>query len=149
MKLQASIHVKLIKRGLRLHESFRYSAALPFFRKALKLAPGCPSAIYNVANTLHMLGREKEAQGLLSKLIQLSNADLAAGCPVLRRPNSFRSDALYLMFRVVLYSTRSWSKAFPFAQKHLHNRKRGLQSGWSSRSVRREIAELREAFSPS
>jgi tetratricopeptide (TPR) repeat protein len=148
MKQKLSNHENLIKRGLCFHESFRYAKALPLFRKAFRLAPECPSAIYNLANTLHMLAREKEAQILLSKLIQKSSAELATGCASLRQPNSFRSDALYLMFHVMLYSTRSWSKAFPFAQRHLRNRKRGLKSAWSVRTIRREIAELRATFSP-
>ncbi len=149
MKQNVSTHEKLLKRGLRLHENFRYGKALPFFEEAFVLSPNCPATIYNLANTLHMLERHNEAQNLLSKLVQMSNADLVAGCTSLRQPNSFRSDALYLMFRVVLYSTRSWSKAFPFAQKHLLNRKRGLKSAWSARSVRQEIAELQEEFSQS
>jgi hypothetical protein len=81
-------------------------------------------------------------------LVKMSDADLNSGCAELRQPRSFRCDALYLMFRVMLYETNRWSKAFPFAQKHLQNRKHGLKSAWSLRSIRKEIAELRKQFSP-
>lgn len=149
MKHSASMHEKLVKRGLRLHEGFRYGEALPFFQEAFESSPNCPATIYNLANTLHMLDRDKEAQNLLCRLIQMSNAELAVGCTDLRQPRSFRSDALYLMFHVMLNLTRSWSKAFPFAQKHLRNRKRGVKSAWSARFINREIAELRRTFSQS
>lgn len=148
MKQNVSTHEKLLRRGLRLHENFRYKAALPLFQQALELNPACPAAIYNLANTLHMLDREQEAQNLLVKLLKMSDSDLTAGCAELHQPRSFRCDALYLMFHVMLYSTNRWSKAFPFAQKHLQNRKRGLKSGWSLRIIREEIAELRKQFSP-
>src|ERR1041385_1161012 len=100
MKQNVSMHEKLVERGLRLHECFRYGEALPFFQEAFESSPSCPATIYNLANTLHMLDREREAQNLLSRLIQMSNAELAAGCTELRQPRSFRSDALYLMFHV-------------------------------------------------
>ena len=146
MKHSTSMHEQLVKRGLRLHESLRYKAALPLFQKAFKLAPTCPAAIYNLANTLHMLGREHTAQKVLLKLVNMTDPDLAFGCPELRQPRSFRCDALYLMFHVMLFSTNRWSKAFPFAQRHLRSRKRGLKSAWSLRNIRKEIADLRKQF---
>ncbi len=148
MKQNVSTHEKLVKRGLRLHESFRYKAALPLFQKAFELTPTCPAAIYNLANTLHMLDREQEAQKLLMTLVNMNDTDLTSGCAELRQPRSFRCDALYLMFHIMLSETNRWSKAFPFAQKHLQNRTRGLKSAWSLRSIRKEIAELEKQFSP-
>lgn len=137
-----STHEMLIKRGLRMHEHFRYKEALPLFRKAFERAPNCPAAIYNLANTLHMLGREKETQALLSTLIRMTNRQLATGCPVLNQPESFKNDAFYLMFHVVLSASRSWSKALPFAEKHLRNRRRGLKSAWAAKDIRREMSEF-------
>lgn len=148
MKENVLTHGKLVKRGYRLHERFRYKAALPLFQKAFELTPTCPAAIYNLANTLHMLDRDQEARRLLLKLIKMSDNDLTSGCPSLRQPRSFQCDALYLMFHVVLSSTGRWSKAFPFAKKHLQNRERGLKSAWSLRTVRKEIAEFRKEFFP-
>lgn len=147
MKQNVLLHEKLVKRGNRLHQRFRYKAALPLFQKAYELAPNCPATIYNLANTLHMLDREREARSLLVKLIGMNNNTLTSGCPDLRQPRSFQSDALYLMFHLMLFSTGRWSKAFPFAKRHVQNRKRGLKSAWSLRTVRREIAEFRKQFS--
>ena len=144
MKQQTSHHEILIRRGLRFHESFRYSEALPFFKEAIRLSPNCPSAIYNLANTLHMLGKDKEAHDLLSKLLRMSDNQLASGCPVLKQPASFRTDAYYLMFHLLLSWKSSWLKAFPFAQKHLRQRRRGLKSAWSLATIRGEIAEFRK-----
>jgi len=148
MKQSASMHEQLVKRGNRLHEGFRYKTALPLFQKAFELAPTCPAAIYNLANTLHMLDREQEAHNLLMKLVKMSDSDLTSGCPELRQPRSFKCDAFYLMFHVMLFSTNRWSKAFPFAQKHLQSRKRGLKSAWSLRTIRKELTELKKQFSP-
>jgi hypothetical protein len=53
-------HEGLIDRGNRLHEARRYAAALPWFDRALLVAPQCPNAIYNRANTLHMLDRDHD-----------------------------------------------------------------------------------------
>ena len=148
MKQSVSAHEELIMRGFRLHEGFRYKAALQLFQKAFELTPTCPAAIYNLTNTMHMLDRDQEARDLLMKLIKMSDNNLNSRCAELRQPGSYRCDALYLMFHVILSSTSRWSKAFPFAKKHLQNRKRGLKSAWSLRTIREEIAELREQFSP-
>ena len=147
MKQNVSTHEKLVKRGHRLHESRRYKAALPLFQKAFELKPTCPAVIYNLANTLHMLDREQEAQKLLMTLVNMNDTDLNSACVELRQPRSFRCDALYLMFHVMLYETNRWSKAFPFAQQHLQNRKRGLKSAWTLPEIRKEIAELQKQFS--
>jgi tetratricopeptide (TPR) repeat protein len=141
-----SSHEELIRRGRRLYERFRYEQALPFFQEAFQQATNCPAAIYNLANTLHMLDREQEAHSLLLKLIRMDDTALDAGCLILRQPSSFRVDALYLMFHVLLYWRRSWLKAFPYAKMHLKCRKRGLKSAWSARCIRREIVELRANF---
>ncbi|MGK0302675.1 MAG: hypothetical protein ACI89X_003560, partial [Planctomycetota bacterium] len=58
-------HSELVRRGLRLHEGRKYERALPFFVQALEQCATCPNAMYNLANTLHMLGRDTEACVLL------------------------------------------------------------------------------------
>jgi hypothetical protein len=50
-------HFMLVRRGLELHEARRYGRALPHFERACALAPRCATAKYNLANTLHMLGK--------------------------------------------------------------------------------------------
>lgn len=142
MERNNSTHEMLIKRGIRLHERFRYKEALALFQKAFERAPNCPAAIYNLANTLYMLDREIEAQTLLSTLIRMTNRQLALGCSVLNQPESFKTDAFYLMFLSVLSAGHPWSKALPFANRHLRSRRRGLKSAWTVKEIHREMSEL-------
>src|SRR5262249_4888808 len=121
------------------HEARQYSAALPYFDRALRLAPRCPLALYNRANTLHMLGRDTEAEPLLRGLVVASEADLLAACPF-DRPRSLRLDATYLLFLVLVYGRGFSAEAFGFAERHLRQRRRGVASVWSAREVRAEVA---------
>jgi hypothetical protein len=138
-------HERLIEKGLEHHEAFRYSKALPFFRKAYKSHPNCPCAIYNLASTLHMLGHEKESKRLLNMLLKTPDLTLREGCPTAGKvPASFKLDAYFLLFHVVLSLNDSW--AFPYAQEHLKCRRRGLDSVWSKRTVLKEIEDYRKDF---
>lgn len=140
-------HERLIEKGLEHHEAFRYSKALPFFRKAYRSHPNCPCAIYNLANTLHMLGHESEAKRLLKIMLKAPDSKLREGCPMLSKvPASYKLDAYFLLFHVVLWQTGSWAKAFPYAQEHLKRRRRGLDSVWSKETVLKEIEDYRKDF---
>lgn len=137
-------HFSLIQKGLILHEKFKYSDALLYFENAYKLAPRCPSAMYNYANTLHMLERDIEAYNLLQQIVNSSIEDLRLGCQESREPpKSYQVDAYYLLFHVVFYWKRSWEEAFPYAQKHLVWRTRGLKSAWTIKQIRKELRDLK------
>ncbi len=138
-------HHELALRGWRLHESKNYSAALRCFDRALQLQPNCPTAIYNRANTLHMLGRDQEAYPLLLSLIKTSPEKLQQRCGV-ARPRSLQLDAYQLLFWVVLYGKGFCKEAFRFAFEHLRRRKRGLHSVWSAREVKADIAAMRQEW---
>ena len=138
-------HDVLIRRGLELHEARKYSAALPWFELALLVAPRCPVAMYNQANTLHMLDRDSEAEPMLRALIQATPEELHEGCPE-SQPRSLRLDAHFLLFLVLLYGHGSADEAFGLAAKHLLMRRRGLHSVWTAREVRRQIVELRREW---
>jgi tetratricopeptide (TPR) repeat protein len=140
-------HERLIEKGLEHHEAFRYSTALPYFKKAYKLRQNCPCAIYNLANTLHMLGYDSESKRLLQLMLKTPDSTLRDGCPnAEQEPASFKLDAFFLLFHVVLYQTGSWAQAFPYAQEHLNRRRRGLSSVWSKRTVLKEIEDYRKYF---
>lgn len=139
-------HVSLIQIGGNLHERFLYVKALQYVEKAYRLAPQCPSAIYNLANVLHMVDRDKDAYELLQKIINSSIEELQQGCLECENPRSYQLDAYYLLFLVVLYWKRSWKDAFPYAEKHLHLRKQGHKSVWNINEIRKEITELRRIF---
>jgi tetratricopeptide (TPR) repeat protein len=135
-------HTALIKRGLKLHEARRYSAALPYFDRALKHAPDCPVAAFNRANTLHMLGRNKIAYPILRELVGVKPEELRRRCPD-SSPRSLQLDTLMLLFFVVSDVKGACAEAIAYGTQHLRRRRRGVQSVWSSRQVRAEIEAVR------
>ena len=142
-----SEHARLIERGLAIHEERAYADALPLLERTHALAPRCPSAIYNLANTLFMLDREREAYDLLRQIIDCDDEQLRKGCPDGPvSPASYKLDAYFLLFLVVLYGTEDWDDAFAYAQEHLRRRRRGLRSLWTRQQVLAEIRELRAGF---
>lgn len=135
-------HEALVQRGLDLHEARRYAAALPWFDRALAVAPTCPVAQYNRANTLHMLDRDEEAEPILRRLIQVSPEHLRRRCSACD-PRSLQLDAHWLLFLVLRSSRGISAEALALAEEHLSLRRRGLRSNWPIREVRAEIAAMR------
>jgi tetratricopeptide (TPR) repeat protein len=137
-------HYTLIRRGLKLHEARKYAAALPHFERACDLAPRCPTALYNRANTLHMLGREEQAHELLRRIFEASPERLRLDCPDCE-PRSLQLDACFLLSQVVRVWRGECREAIRYAEEHLRRRRRGLRSLWSVREVRCELREMRAA----
>lgn len=147
--MPARHHSELIRRGLRWHERRRYERALPLFAEALEQFPTCPNARYNLANTLHMLDRDREARAILQDLIASSDREMLEGCDDLAgSPRSLRLDARFLLFLVTLHADGDWRRAVPHLRRHLRNRSRGVRSLWSKAEVLRQAEELRLAFAP-
>ena len=92
-----------------------------------------------------MLGRDSDAEPILRNLVVQSVEELRAACPVVR-PRSLRLDAFYLLFLVMVYGQGFSEEAFEFASQHLEQRQRGVQSIWSVREVRAELAAFREEW---
>jgi len=146
-KMKKMDHFQLVEHGVKHHEAFRYSKALPLLERAYKSHPNCPATVYNLANTLYMLDEFEEAKDLLVDLIKKSTSELKDGCPdSTENPESFKLDAYFLLFCVTLYSTGKWGKAYPYVREHLKRRRRGLKSVWSRRTILKEIEELRAKF---
>jgi tetratricopeptide (TPR) repeat protein len=142
-------HTDLIDRGVALHEARCYRDALPLLEAAHILAPDCPDAIYNRANTLFMLNREQEAYDLFIDLVGRSDRVLRDGCPTVRRSAvSLKTDAYFMIFMALLYGTEDWDDAYPYAQEHLRRRRRGVASVFTRRHVLREIDNMRRQFGP-
>jgi tetratricopeptide (TPR) repeat protein len=145
----AEDHFDLIRHGLLFHEDRKYSHALSLFERALELAPRCPSATYNQANTLNMLGRYEESRSILLKFVNTSEAEHLSGClDMAETPRSLCLDAFNLLFLSTLHATESWRLATPFLREHLRRRTRGLQSLWSRRQIIRDADELRKEYAP-
>jgi tetratricopeptide (TPR) repeat protein len=141
-------HEALVRAGLQLHESRHYARALHYFEKAARLATECPVAGYNRANAMHMLGRDEEAYSILLELISVDATELGLRCPD-AQAHSLQLDAHFLLFWVVLQHRGFCAEAFEYANEHLRRRRRGLQSVWSVREVRADIARMwREWKSP-
>jgi tetratricopeptide (TPR) repeat protein len=138
-------HEALVQRGLDLHEARRYAAALPWFDRALAVAPECPVAQYNRANTLHMLDRDREAEPILRRLITASPAQLRRRCAT-AAARSLQLDARYLLFWVLLGGRGFSAEAFRLAEEHLRRRRRGLRSLWPVREVRADVAAMRRKW---
>ena len=135
-------HEALVQCGLDLHEARKYAAALPWFERALALAPDCPVAQYNRANTLHMLDRNREAEPILRELIAASPAQLRRRCAT-GDSRSLQLDAHYLLFLVLLGGRGFSAEPFGLAEEHLRRRRRGLRSVWPVRKVRADVAAMR------
>jgi len=97
---------------------------------------------FNRANTLHMLDRDEEAYPILRKLVVATEDELRRRCPD-SSPRSLQLDACMLLFWVALGCQGRRAEAFDWAAEHLRRRKRGVQSVWSARQVRSDIAAMR------
>ena len=139
-------HEALVQRGLDLHEVQRYAAPLPWFDRALAVAPACPVAQYNRANTLHMLDRDREAEPILRELIAPGLAELRRRCAIADDLPSLQLDAHYLLFLVLLDGRGFSAEAFRLAEEHLRLRRRGLRSKWPAREVRADVAARRREW---
>lgn len=135
-------HDDEIERGLELHDARKYGAALKRFERAHALAPLCPLADYNRANTLHMLDRHDEAAGLLKKLIATPTATLKARCDG-TPARSLQVDAYYLLYLTSLWGHGFSEKAFKYAAQHVRCRRPGVASIWTLDEVRADVAEMR------
>jgi tetratricopeptide (TPR) repeat protein len=137
-------HFELVRRGLELHESRAYAAALPYFERAAAAAPRCPTARYNRANTLHMLGDDPRAEAVLQPVVAATVDELRDGCPECGA-RGLRQDAIFLMSQILRCRQRPDRRveAVAMAEGHLRGRRRGLNSVWTARQVRAELAEMR------
>jgi hypothetical protein len=59
---------------------------------------------------------------------------------------SVRTDAHFLLFRVLLYGRGFSEEAFVFAEKHIALRRRGVYSVWSRKEVLANMAAMRRAW---
>ena len=95
--------------------------------------------MYNYANVLHMLGRDKQAYDILLKLIDTPTENAKRECEHISNVRGFIVDAYFLMFYVLIYGQGYNKEAFDYAEKHLKLRTRGLKSVWTKRQVQSEI----------
>ena len=110
-------------------------------RKAYAIDPKCPLVLWDLAGTLDMLGREKEAIKIYRNLIRRGVDSIAFGeCGEgLARAKGLIADCYYRLFSC--YQSLGLKKmAQSFLQKHLSLRGRGCQSIYSLQEVKRKVA---------
>jgi tetratricopeptide (TPR) repeat protein len=135
-------HFTLVRQGLELHEARQYARALPYFERACALAPRCPTARYNRANTLFMRNQCEPAYALLGEIVGSSLDELRAGCPECGA-RGLQLDAYFLLALVVRHAHGDCEEALRYADEHLKRRKRGLMSIWTIDEVRAERESIR------
>jgi tetratricopeptide (TPR) repeat protein len=79
LRLEPGNHWFLTRMGTTYYEQRRYRDALTCNKKALRLAPRCPLALWDYAGTLDMLGRKDEAVGVYRRLLRRGVESLASG----------------------------------------------------------------------
>jgi tetratricopeptide (TPR) repeat protein len=142
-------HGKLVDRGTGLHEAKSYSDALLCFDQALRIAPLCPSALYNKANTLYVLGDHAAAIQALEVLTSTPTSTLQNACSEsAAHLRSMTADAYYLLHLTTLHHTHSWAQANPFLEKHLKLRSPDLPSSFSRSQILADAAEDRVRYTP-
>ncbi|MCP4134753.1 MAG: tetratricopeptide repeat protein [bacterium] len=140
-------HIKLINYAVDLLDEDKEKIALPYLEKAYRLAPECPSAIYNLANCYYQLASEEKAIILLEKLLSSDNSDLKKGCPdESESPEEYKLDSLFVLFRAKLFLTQSWNDSYPYAIQHLKSRRRGLKSAFTLKEIKYWIKYYKEIF---
>ncbi|NNE01136.1 MAG: tetratricopeptide repeat protein [Pirellulaceae bacterium] len=140
---QADQHDELITRGVALHEARKYGEALLVLERAFAATPDCVAARYNLANTLHMLGRNAHAVALFKTIVDTDDDVFVAGCPLKEDPTCFKLDTWFMLFVTTLYDTEDWDLAYPFAQRHLAARTAESDSLWSDEQIQSQLDELR------
>jgi len=129
--------------GLTYYEQRRYRQALAFDQRAWRLAPHCPLVMWDYAGTLDMLGRKKEALVLFRRLLNRGEQRLAHGpCGEgVRWARSLMADCFYRI-ATILEEQQQRKRAFHAYTEHLARRKRGAQSIYPLRDVKRRYKAL-------
>jgi tetratricopeptide (TPR) repeat protein len=79
LRQQPDSHWLVARLALTCYEEFDYKHALTIGQQAYKLAPHCPLVLWDLAGTLDMLGRHREAILLYRRLIRRGAESLAFG----------------------------------------------------------------------
>jgi tetratricopeptide (TPR) repeat protein len=134
-------HWLLTRLALTYYEERNYKRALQISRKAYAIGPKCPLVLWDLAGTLDMLGREKEAIKIYQNLVRRGVDSIAYGeCGEgLARARGLIADCYYRLFSCY-QSLGLRKKAQSFLHKHLCLRGRGCHSIYSLQEVKRKVA---------
>lgn len=79
LKEKPDSHWLLTRLGLTYYEERAYRKSLSYSRKALRLAPNCPLALWDYAGSLQMLGRHRTALRVYRQLLSRGVEQIAYG----------------------------------------------------------------------
>ena len=135
-------HWLLARLSLTYYEELDYRRALTIAQRAYKLAPRCPLVLWELAGTLDMLGRYRQAMVIFQRLIRrgvesIAFDDCGEGLAWAR---GLVADCWYRLAR--LHSKRSCRRyAVRCYRQHLAMRGPGCRSIYPLREMRREFHE--------
>jgi len=136
-------HWLITRLGLTYYEEYDYKRALALEQKAHKLAPRCPLVSWDLAGTLDMLGRHREAIAVYRRIVRRKINSLAFGdCGEgLRWSRQLVADCWYRIARCSHKLGRN-SEAIRCYKRHLEMRSGGIGSIYPIKDARQELQEL-------
>lgn len=138
-------HWLLSRLALTYYEELDYGEALEYDSRALGLSPDCPLALWGHAGALNLLGRQREALRIYSRLIGRGVESIAYGeCGEgLAWARGLVADCFYRMAKCYKSLGRR-KRAVELYEKHLAQRGPGCRSIYPVRKVRKELLSLKE-----
>jgi len=142
LKERPDSHWLLTRLGLTYYEERSYGPSLSYSKKALKLAPECPLALWDYAGSLQMLGRHRMALRVYRQLLtrgieQIAHADCGEGRVWAR---GMIADCFYRQAQSYK-KLKEQKAAIDAYQRHLRMRGPGCRSIYAVRTVRKESSE--------
>ena len=143
LKEKPDSHWLLTRLGLTYYEERAYRKSLSYSRKALRLAPHCPLALWDYAGSLQMLGRHSMALRVYRQLLsrgveQIAHGDCGEGRAWAR---GLMADCLYRQAQSYT-ELKEQKAAIDAYRKHLKMRGPGCRSIYAVRTVKKELSEL-------
>jgi tetratricopeptide (TPR) repeat protein len=136
-------HWLLARLSLTYYEEFHYARALTFAQQAYESMPRCPLVTWELAGTLHMLKRQREAIKLYTRLVRRGVEAIAYGAcgEGIASARGTVADCWYRLAQCHRELGHR-ARALRCYQQHLAMRGPGCRSIYPVREVRRELREL-------
>jgi tetratricopeptide (TPR) repeat protein len=149
MKNNPDDHWLLARLSDTYFEERNYSKALEYIDKALNIAPRCPLVLWDYAETLDMLERNKEAMQIYKKLIRrgVNNIAYSECGEGIRWSRSIINDCYYRI-GLIYGDISKWKLASKYIKLHIANRNRNCPSIYNLRNVKKEFVFILENKHP-
>jgi tetratricopeptide (TPR) repeat protein len=143
LRREPGSHWLITRLGLTYYEEREYRASLSYSRRALKLAPKCPLALWDHAGSLQMLGRHRMALRIYRQIVSRGIEEIAYGdCGEgLRWARGLIADCHYRQAHSYK-KLKEWKAAIDSYRKHIRMQGPGCKSIYAVHIVRKELSEL-------